>query len=441
MNHFYERQNPLNNISESEFNEKLDQIASTFGENWLETESEHPLQKLWNRRDYLATNELYILGNALLELKKIDNKWVNSQVKHILGRDENNRRGAFFELIGMSYLLNENVQLIPSAACQPGIDGCLQFSDNYKINFSLKRYGLSTHHRTFLEESNKVEKIIVEELENSSSNTIQVYIASVDKLPNSSDWHLLKIRISDIVKNFKSAPIEFKLENKSWSIKVRPLINYNSIYHETKKSYTCIIASPFHKNEKENLFSKLDDACINLAKHSSQNSKPCNFIYIHLPVTASVKSCCNWAKEYFDNFPNKPLAGIIFYQPSSVNSRGSTLINHYIGLETSRKFEVWQGGNANHIIKLNFPVGICSETSPVLVYHTGNRTQVLDNCYVFQSGNHYLKMVEREDGTYQRSLIELPSGIHMHTICKPPNSQHEIQISGVFPPTDELLIV
>ena len=71
MEYFGNRQNPLKELSEDQLDRIFKEIVDEFGKCWLESTSDnHSLQYLWNRKDALSTNELFIFANALYELKK-----------------------------------------------------------------------------------------------------------------------------------------------------------------------------------------------------------------------------------------------------------------------------------------------------------------------------------------------------------------------------------
>ena len=89
MKYLQRRQNPLKDCSELEIEAALQKIADLFDENWLGREKgEHVLQKLWNRRDALATNELYTFGTALIASDHLDHDWLGHQLRLVSSRPE-----------------------------------------------------------------------------------------------------------------------------------------------------------------------------------------------------------------------------------------------------------------------------------------------------------------------------------------------------------------
>jgi hypothetical protein len=144
MKYFDKRQNPFGSTVTDEVMESLfKELADQFGIRWLNSQGDHTLQNLWNRRDALSTNELYALAHAINRLNRIDDAWVSHQTKQIIEGDGNNQRGAFFELIGLDILMvPELYRVIPAHRNQAGIDATLAFPEGGNINLSLKNYSL-----------------------------------------------------------------------------------------------------------------------------------------------------------------------------------------------------------------------------------------------------------------------------------------------------------
>jgi hypothetical protein len=178
MNYFGHRQNPLRDVSIELLNETFKHLHQFFGTEWLTGKGDHPLQVLWRRKDFIATNELYLLADALKNLSKLDYPWVAHQVNLAKIPNINNQRGAFFELIGLNYLLNSSGEsrLEPTKANEAGFDATLHFSAGSRINYSLKNYGTSTFQATFEGKSRTLENIIKHHAVRLRLKTVHVFI-------------------------------------------------------------------------------------------------------------------------------------------------------------------------------------------------------------------------------------------------------------------------
>ena len=132
LRHVQNRQTAhLADLGDVEIEKRLDALVSSFGEQWLERHGAEPLQKLWSRRDGLATSQLVLIGDALLSLSAIDPKWVRKQAQAIKSADHNRRRGAMFELLGLNLFGASAVK--PTPRDSPGYDAVVTVPDGAKF--------------------------------------------------------------------------------------------------------------------------------------------------------------------------------------------------------------------------------------------------------------------------------------------------------------------
>jgi hypothetical protein len=66
--HLANRQNALPQADRTEFNDRLEAVANSFGDDWLGRDQNSPVQVLWSRKDAQSTNELLLLGDAIVNL-------------------------------------------------------------------------------------------------------------------------------------------------------------------------------------------------------------------------------------------------------------------------------------------------------------------------------------------------------------------------------------
>src|SRR5271157_5821221 len=82
------------------FKNALIKIIQYFGKEWLECPGgEHPLQKLWNRNDSLSGSELLIFGDSLSKAESLNAQRAKILADRVKSSDENNCKGAVYELI------------------------------------------------------------------------------------------------------------------------------------------------------------------------------------------------------------------------------------------------------------------------------------------------------------------------------------------------------
>lgn len=434
-------------------------LVDAYREEWLTKRNGHPLQELWSRSDELATIELYTLASAIKTMLGIDAVWTKGQVNKSKSNERNAYQGAIFEVLGFAMFHNDTATVKPAKRDQAGFDGTILFKNGSAMRTSVKSYGMSKHETRFEKFAREVEEQIKALLIEFNSPPVHIIIDSPARYPEQKDWDKLKANLRPIFEQkagftyLASRKDELKdfdegNTNLEWTVIQHPFQQEVDQYHPAFKSYTLMISALHHKNEHENLFSKIDDACINLTKHAvDEQSGLINAILIHLPPTASLDKCCTWLEDYFKLYPNKSVSAVIFYQPSVANdiNTNQSYLNHC--------FRVVTPGNR----LLNFvPDGLHLEfsltlgqfsTDPVLLqliaeYPDGKKeVRTVNDRYIHQSGNHYMRMKPDGKGGFYGNIEQLGSGLFSHLVIELPGQPKKAAIGGKFPPKDVLLIL
>ncbi len=84
---------------ERAFEEALIEIADFFSEEWLTSNSGHPLQTLRQRKDLFASIELAYLGASIQKIKNISPNELNQRIETIKEGDQGNIAGAIWEIL------------------------------------------------------------------------------------------------------------------------------------------------------------------------------------------------------------------------------------------------------------------------------------------------------------------------------------------------------
>jgi len=445
MKYFETRQNNTGKTDE-QLEPIFKSLADTFSYKWLKTPGAHPLQQLWLRRDILATNELYLFGDAVLRLKSIDPKWLADQVKLVKTDHVNNRNGAMFEINAVAILATAGQDVKPTRGNNPGYDAILKLTDKKSMRVSLKNYGDSSHFKTFSFQAKQIEEHLITVLKNAGVIAVQVTIENIGGYPETSDWQELKVNLEGIIAAYRNKNVRlFGMEK--WAIVLSMLLDEVQPFHQAFNSYTLIIASSYHKNEHKNLLDKLDEAAANLMKHSKgENDEICNLVFVHLPEAASIVACREWAESYLADHSEKLLTGVILYQPvvATDPENDTSFIHHGFQLVfNTAKFENWNPTG----IQLHFtiPVGILNSapsTNSVIVEKNGEKELIsYPDKYFFQRGNLYLDSVKDTEGSMHGYMQRLASGVFSHSVFQPFLDQQAIVFSGRFAPVDKLLVI
>jgi hypothetical protein len=185
----------------SELNAKLDAIARHFDLGWLIADGVNPLQLLWRSRDAIATNELLNFGDAVENFEKVDADWLREQVSLIKTRDEGNRAGAIFELLGLNFYLSADNKVVPTPSSNPGYDGVVELPDQSSLLVSIKNHGMTSYERFFQANSKELDDQFKEWLKMHRWSGVELRILCSGRL-DTTEWSKL-----DLPLNFHPAAI------------------------------------------------------------------------------------------------------------------------------------------------------------------------------------------------------------------------------------------
>lgn len=426
-------------------------IEVRYGKKWLETNKNHPISQLWNRADEMATHELMFLATSIDNLHAIDENWTNQQVKISKSQQENNSRGALFELMALSTMHSKNHPVDPAKLNQAGFDGTINNPNNPKIRVSIKNYGTSSSQKTFLKKAKRAEEMIVTLLKKYNYTSTQVYVDFADHYPEERDWVALYKSADKFfaLKRNDADPfcgvVEKSIDDPSkdaltFSMLISPL---KDDFHPAYNSYTLMISARYHKNERKNLYSKLEEACSNLQKHSAiEDDHIINSLFIRLPDTVSVDSCKQWLDDYFEMFPSKPISIVFLYQPTIVTENGLSLISHCILVYNRNNIEL----KLKEKMVFQFPVGIITNTTAheflfaELPDGSAEKIDITDR-YFYQRGELFQKLTSNEDGSFGGRVARPANGIFLNLVIELPGQNQSTVMKGKFAESDTLLIV
>lgn len=420
---------PFEQLSNKEWEYYLNFLVSELGSTWLNKDSSNPVQLLWKRSDYPASQELYILAKAMVNLKNIDKICYDTQLKKIKSKDYNTSKGHCFEVIALSYFQN-NYKMHPTAKGEPGVDATMEYS-NTEINWSFKNFGISKAQIDFENKSKKIENISKNLFSKKKVYNFDLSIIFT-QYPSTKDiWDKLEQDIVKSIQQYCNIPIINGNETLNYCYKICNINDEKLSYNQL--SYTFKALCPYYKNEEKNFCSKLDDAVTNLLEHSSlkdKNKVLKNALLVHIPETIDISSCVEWGQKYLENSKINILS---FYQTYIAQTE-----------ETSGIYHAWQCLNKDLILPtpmcIEVPVGII--TNETLGHMIVSTETELKNFYVYQHGNIYKNSIITTNGTITSNLESVAMGIKTNTVVSFPNSNQSFIITPkIFSPDNKLLII
>lgn len=438
MSHLAKRQNPLRGAASDETAERwLGRVAEHFGSGWLGRDGGNPVQALWKRRDALASSELLTLGSALDALAP-HTKWLAAQVRLAKGLDRNNAQGALFEILALGQLGSTDAAIEPAKASQAGFDGTLRFRSSGRLVLSLKRYGTSKHQAEVNRRAHALRAELFSTLSKMGWPELTV-MAWADAYPEAADWKLLGEALAD--------PRRFRRGENAvglWHVLIGSLPKEDGVIAAAPPSHVLQVVVPYHRNEADNLRDKMLDGCRNLAKHGvDENDLSSNAIYIHLPPSASIIACEQWAKQWFADFPTKPVSAVLLYQPTVARREGGESVLHHCFRLVRRGGGSLLPGNVRAVPNIMVPIGVHgTEPSAEQIVATDGRRAVLADHYVYQRGDIYREMIPDGKGGWTGTLTSPAPGVHVHGLLPRElggTSRHVL--NPIFARSDELLVL
>jgi hypothetical protein len=245
-------------------NFRLEAVAKRFGADWLVRDDGNPVQKLWSRKDAQSTNELLLLGDAIVNHSAADAIWVTRQVDDIKTGDAGTRAGALFKLLGLNLFHGPGQRVLPAPANNPGYDASIVFDDGSSLMLSIKNHGISSREAEFRAQAEQAKDVFVATCEAERRRAF-VRIAAT-RYPGQADWERLRNDISAIV-------LARPLSNENfWSGAIQDIPAELHPLSPTRVSYLFQIAAAYHSNEQKNFFENIRKGIANLEKH--QRSVP-----------------------------------------------------------------------------------------------------------------------------------------------------------------------
>lgn len=260
-------------MPDGEFNRRMGAVAEAFGLDWLD-KGDAAIQKLWQRKDGSAVNQLCSLGDAIAGFKSGSPKWMRDHVKVIKGADANDRRGSMFELIGGNLFRHAPQVIVPTKRSNPGYDFVLTMPDGATADLSLKAYGTSYHEAAFRAEAARTEQALLGILRERHS-VGAVLMAIANAYPGTIDWEALRVSLADL-------PIDHAVPRGIWSVKLGSVPQDLAPHSPHHLSHQVFFAAPFHQNESKNLSDKFDDAFANAEKHAVETPNGVRVILIRV---------------------------------------------------------------------------------------------------------------------------------------------------------------
>ena len=434
---YYEgRRCPLGNgdKDKQEFEEALLELVNHFSESWLQSNSGHPLQILWHRRDILASIELSYLGISIKKIKNSSPDQLRQNIKLLKSIDRGTMAGAVWEIVLAAAFQKPPEQKSKLLGPRmPTYDIEVEAIDGTKTRISVKNFGQSKNDRTFFDQFESLEKII----ENNTSNHIHMSIIREVSYPSRQEWDSLKRLVLKLIRPAIFGNYSFE----GWNIAMRSITDehirvHTGLEHATvyarKASYTLFMALPFYKNENKNIESNLKQACLDLIdKGFVESNISTNCLFIHLPEYVSLDDYMKWCSSFFCDNPAAPISYITLFQPvyaTDPDKDESFLAFNHVEISRPNRIE------AKNKLNIELPVGKSTNRVRHLI---GPDFEIPKHHYIMQSGHIHIDCGDLTHGGKMKMRFD--QGIITDAVGT--LNKEEFQVSANFPPTTKLVLL
>lgn len=391
-------------------------VEDLFGQNWLEGkegQSEHPLQKLWKRKDWLATCELFGLGKCITQLTPVHDSWLRQTARKIKS-GVLNAHGFITEILVCGSLYARDGKVYPAPGNQKGFDFVVSFPSDFKYYISIKSQGMALHETKFHEFSDRLKAAFSSRLEALGLNGELTITSSVHLEPEMFEF-LIKFVGQTLRK-----PQIYRYQNQQCEIVFRHLQPEARQYASTQRSHKVTIVSPQHRNTMLNAKTKLEDAAKNLRDHLPMSDDYFRYLWIRVHNSVDAEALQQAAQAMLDDHERDyGFDGAFFIQPSVVRNEEGSSINSYMGFAHSQLHQGFARAIVEGRVSLltaPFPVGGLS-TKPSELHVTSGSTSVPlpRDQYFYQKADLYLLM-EREGEEMVGTWTSPASGIRHHLV-------------------------
>lgn len=424
------------------FNEILGNIAKYFGKEWLESSGIHPLKLLWKRYDALASLELSIFGDCIIQSEKINEKRTKDFVEKIKTSDPKGIRGNVYEVIAGAIFQNPKFHTAEFAPLgQKAYDLIINLKNGKKINLSVKNLGIDRCDE-FVRKSREVESIAKSKIKIGSLTNIMIIKDKTSDVmfPQIPDWGNLETELSHVLGLPPVPGLDYiKNEKKGWTIfknergrTIEPFLKMGiqGQPHSLKPSYAFMLFAPLHKNDPQNFIDKLELSKFDAFPESDMSM---NAVFAHVPLEINLDTCENKIKEYMEKEENQDIHISIFilYQPTVINldENKVALAHCYKFYFRKKRIDELKFGIPE--LRCNFLLGIPRVGSaPICI---AGITETKDTDYYFYSSGHaYLQ--QTGNNIYKKYL----NGLLVETANA---SGAAYNIDYPFPMSDKLILL
>jgi hypothetical protein len=312
------------NLPTAELNQALEAVSLAFDRKWLEHGTSHPVQELWARRDFLATVELFWLGDSLQRLVPLNERWVRHVIEQMKDSNRNSRVGHAFELLLGAALTVPGQAVTLAAPGTPNYDMDVNVHDGPHLRMSLKNFGASPRQSAFEARCQELQDRLLDAVSRLGVQWFGAFI-ECDHYPLDSEWALL---YEDLPNRLEQ---QYPQQIGPWTVIAIPQAPASHGLEASRVSYNFVVAVPYHTNERKNFLDRIERECLKFNKATKKFSAGfAAVVLFRIAETAPFSDYVDWAREYVAR-KDTDIKMLNFYQSAVTQGLDdSTALNHHM---------------------------------------------------------------------------------------------------------------
>jgi hypothetical protein len=400
-----------------------------FWRDWLENGlATHRVVETWRRDDFLAGLEVAAVGACVVDLEKIDPRWVKDLATMIRRSKGGEEHGFVFELMACGWLAAGGMDIRPAPIATPGLDAELHFDDGYRLRLSFKNFDISEQEKNFRNRAKALRAQFRRLIPPGSA--MRMSVRGTEPM-NEDDFDAVKANLRRLISGWSGFVVPARV-----GADIRPLLAEPgaAAFARSRASDQCIIVAPQYPNEQRRFEGKLREACRDMARRVPRSDHAGNVLMVRLHSTANSDRLHERAVQLVTS-EVADVDAIVLYQPTIVRAANQSMLVHHVRVAYGPQFD-----GRGHTLSFRPLVGLfANEPSKIEMMAGEQPIATLTGDYVYQAGDFY-RSLSLADGSQTANAQKIADGVHEHIMIEGPDGR-ESEVKGRFPEHDTLRLL
>ncbi|MQL50851.1 hypothetical protein GFC01_00880 [Desulfofundulus thermobenzoicus] len=431
-------------IVQCDFEQGISFLENFLGSEWLnsQTEDSSVITKLWYRKDFLSSIELYTLAHAIQKFQNEKNaRWFDKFKNHVYNHENIDIISQSYEIISAAMFYNRNQLVELCDVSKPGYDFAI-YIDKKTIRVSCKKLLMSDQERLFYENADVLYHELLEYCKKIGLNGIQVFLHLIN-LEEQIDWLELRKNIIGCINLYSRDKNRFGFKIGGWFLGIwdMPIDMKDFCYYPNDISILFICGSPYLQDEQKRLENLIRRAARNLKKHSNTiDQDNINMIMISLPPAVSLTNARRWLMNKFNSDYSSITAVFLTRTVPTVEKDLSTMLplNEVAFVSNPNAKVNWASFvPPGYVLSATIPFGKISEEESKMFLVADDNFSPTGEVYLFQRGQIFHEHI---NGPMEYTFKRIP-GVQHHVVFAPTPGAGQMMVSSITPPEDAFLIL